>query len=120
MDAEYEWPLTDDVDSLINVIFNCKKELVKMCFSKFGAARIADFDVYASSNLCELLLTHDTASDPPTDIPPNAYSKPVGNFDSFNLFEFKLVDDKNVRVMIKFDTGEGVVKNWYGNIKVIH
>ena len=118
MDVEHEWTLNDDVDSLINVVFNCKKELTKMCFSKYSSAKVAEFEVCASPKICELMLTHPTAAPPPADVAPTSWMSCVGSFESFNLFDYKIIDDKNIRVMIKFDIGEGITKHWYGNIKI--
>lgn len=118
MDIEHSWSLSDDIDSLIDVVFNCKKDLVKMCFVKFGAAKISEFGVYASEKVCKLILAYKTAQKPHDDIVSTPYSTCVGNFENFNLFNCKIIDDKNIRIMIKFDTGEGTLKSWYANIKV--
>ena len=120
MDVEYEWMLNDDVDSLINVVFNCKKELTKMCFSKYSSAKITEFEVCASPKICELMMTHTSSKPAHPDIAQTSWMLCVGSFDSFNLFNYKTIDDKNIRVFIKFDVGEGIAKNWYGNIKVHH
>jgi hypothetical protein len=116
MDSQVEWKVSDDVDSLIETVLNCKRELTKCCFAKFGAARIVDYKVSAPQKICDFLLLAD-GHKPTKDKSHDSHChKIVTQFDQFNLFKTKMFGDSTIRVEAIFDIGEGMGKFWYGNI----
>ena len=120
MDIERKWTLTDDVEPLFSVVFDCKKDLTKLCFSKYSSAKLDSLDLFASNKICKLLMLHESAGVVSKDEEATAYTKKVGKFEIFDLHSYKIIDDKNIRIVAKFDVGEGITKIFYGNIEVLH
>lgn len=116
MDAEVTWKVSEDVNSLLEAVLNCKRELTKNCFAKFGSAKIAEYKVFAPYKVCELMLL----SEGHTLIKVKQFDtychKAITEFEHFKLFKTKLYGDNVVRVEAKFEVDEGVGKYWYGNI----
>jgi hypothetical protein len=120
MDAEHEWVVNDDVDSLINVVFNCKKELTKICFSKFSAAKIIELKVYAPQKICDFLLLSDGCASIKDESCNTHCHKLISEFDQFKLFKTKIFGNTTVRLEAMFDAGEQIIgRFFYGNITVI-
>lgn len=118
MDVTLEWKESDDPDSLVRTILECKKELTKACFSMHSAARIHQFDVLASKQICDFLTTvgsHDKPKDKTRD---TTWMKSVCDFKQFKLFNFKHVGNKTIRVLALFDVGVPIMKQWYGNVLI--
>ena len=115
MDSVLKWKSNDDVKSLIDVILECKKELTTACFAKYGAARLVEFDVYASSKICKFIMLSGEHT-PASDTRGLHWSKCVAKFEHFNLHRFKNVDDETVRVLVLFDSEERFPTLWYGNV----
>ena len=116
MDTQVEWKVSDDVNSLIETILGCKRDLTKCCFAKFGAARIVEYKVCAPNKLCDFLLLaegHETTKDKSSD---SHCHKIVAQFEHFKLFKTKMFGDSTIRIEAIFDIGEGMGKFWYGNI----
>lgn len=120
MDAEYKWPLTDDVNSLVDVIFNCKKELIKICFSKFSAAKIIEFKICAPQKICDFLILSDHCKVTKDKSDNTHCHKLVAEFEQFKLFKTKLFGDSSIRLEAMFDIGEeGIGRFFYGNITAV-
>ena len=116
MDTEATWKVSDDIDSLVGVILDCKRDLTKKCFAKFASAKIVEYKVSAPQKVCELLLLtegHNTVKDKSRD---SHCHKLVTQFEQFSLFKTKMYGDSTIRLEAIFDIGEGMGKFWYGNI----
>ena len=118
MDTEASWTVSDDVDSLIGVILDCKRDLTKKCFGKYGSAKIIEYNVCAPPKLCELLLVAGGHKPLSSKENKSYYIKSVATFEQFNLYRYKMSGDNIIRLEVKFDVGEGVGKYWYGNVTV--
>ena len=116
MDAEHTWVASGDVDTLIDVILECKKTLTKHCFAKYGAAKVSEFEVCASKKVCTFLALSEKKKTGPIKEKSSVYTKHIGDFELFSLYEFRVIDDKNIRIVIRFDVGENIGKHLYGNI----
>jgi hypothetical protein len=119
MDIESTWHASEDVNSLVEFILSCKRELTKCCFGKFGSAKIVEYKVSASQKVCDLLLLaegHNIIKDKSRD---SHCHKLVTQFDQFGLFKTKMFGDSTIRLEAVFDIGEGMGKFWYGNITLV-
>ena len=118
MDAEVTWKVSEDFNGLFEAIFNCKRELTKLCFAKFGSAKITEYKVFAPHKVCELMLLGDGH----TLIKGKEFDtychRALTDFEQFKLFKTKLYGDSIVRVEAKFEMGEGIGKYWYGNVQL--
>lgn len=114
MDVEVKCTLTDDPKSLIDSITECKKTLTKLCFAKYGSAKITDFEVFATQKVCDFLLLAEHVV--PKEKLENYYFKRIAELEQFQLFRCKGMDGSHVKIVTKFDVGEGMPKHWYGNI----
>lgn len=116
MDTEIEWKVCDDVNTLIDTIHGCKRDLTKKCFAKFSAAKIVEYKVCAPQKVCEFLLLSEGYKVTKDKSGDSHCHKLVAEFDQFKLFKTKMFGDSTVRIEAIFDIGEGMGKFWYGNI----
>ena len=116
MDSIIKWNVTDDVNSLVESILSCKKELTKLCFSKCGSAKSSRFDVFASAKICEFLMISEDHSQPEDSSRDDYYKKHLARFKQFDLYRLNCIDDETIRVLVYFDVGENFDHQWYGNI----
>lgn len=118
MDSIINWKPTEDIDSLIKAILECKKDLTKSCFSKYGSAKIIDFNVFASSKVCDFLMMSELSKPPSKEdgVVNTEWQKYVSNFELFKLHKYKHVDNETIRVITSFDVDEGAYKIWYGDV----
>lgn len=119
MDTEVTWKVSEDFDGLLEAVLTCKRELTKLCFAKFGSAKILEYKVCAPQKVCELLLLSDKQTPIKSKEFDSYCHKAVANFEQFRLYRTKMFGDGNVRLEALFDVGEGVGKHWYGNIMII-
>lgn len=119
MDAEISWIVSGEVNSLIETIINCRKELIKQCFTKFGSAKIQECKISAPQKICDFLLLsegHKIINDKSRN---TCCHKIVADFEQFSLYKTKIFGDTTIRLTAKFDVNEGVEKYWYGTISLI-
>lgn len=116
MDAEVTWTVSEDFNGLLEAILNCKRELTKLCFAKFGSAKIMEYKVCAPQKVCELLLLSENC----TLIKGKQFDsycyKALADFEHFRLFKTKMHGESVIRLEALFDIGEGVGKHWYGDV----
>lgn len=130
MDASVKWEVSADVDSLIDKINECKKQLVTIVKSRHPYKRnlkTVQCDVYASPKVIELFQCSDTWKDasetPEQEEEHYPYfrqktSQMIANFEVFKLRRDSVIDDNNVRLIMAFDVGEDCVENYYGNVEL--
>jgi hypothetical protein len=118
LDSTIKWKISDDVDSLVQAILDCKKELTKACFSMNGSAKIIDFDVLASSKICEFLMTSELSKSPNSSesIEKKEWQKYISNFELFRLHKYKHIDNETIRILASFDVGDSSHKMYFGNV----
>lgn len=118
MDVKTKWDHSDDVESLVEAISNCRKSLTAECFSKYGRAKIIQCDAYAQPKIIEFL--SKSKSFKATKLKKSERKRPgseiVGEIDAFTVHKDRIVHDTNVRVIALFDTEEGIPRMWYGNV----
>lgn len=116
MDAEVKWKVTEDFSGLLEAVLNCKRELTKLCFTKFGSAKIMEYKVCAPQKVCELLLLSENYT-PIKGRQFDSYCyKALADFEHFRLFKTKMHGESVIRLEALFDVGEGVGKHWYGDV----
>jgi hypothetical protein len=116
MDANVTWNVSEDTASLLEAISKCKKELTKLCFAKFGSAKISEYKVFAPQKVCELLLLADGNTLIKGKEFDSYCHKALTDFEQFRLFKTKMFGDSILRIEAKFDVGEGICKHWYGDV----
>lgn len=118
MDSIVKWRPSEDIESLVNSILECKKDLTKFCFSKYGSAKIIDFNVFASSKVCDFLMMSELSKPASKEdgVVNTEWQKYVANFELFKLHKYKHVDNETIRVITSFDVDEGAYKIWYGDV----
>lgn len=118
MDSIVSWEPSEDVDSLVKSILECKKELTKACFSMYGSARIKDFKVLASAKICKFLMISEMSKGLEQKITEEGvdWMTLISDFGVFNLFEYKHIDNETIRILATFEVGQDSTKLWYGNV----
>ena len=119
MDAEVKWKVSEDYNGLLEAIYNCKRELTKRCFSKFGSAKIVEYGVFAPSKVCELLMLSEDCKPIKGKEFDTYCHKAVANFEQFRLMKTKFYGDDIIRIEAKFEVGTASCKQWYGNVVLI-
>ena len=105
-----------NMSNLEAAILDCKKDLTKKCFSKYGSAKLKEFDAYAIKEICDQFLIDK----PEKQINQSGtyYSSLLLETDQYTFHRYDLTNDKCVKIEAKFDIGEGVLKSWYGLISL--
>jgi hypothetical protein len=116
MDTEVTWKVSEDFDGLLEAVLTCKRELTKLCFAKFGSAKISEYKVFAPQKICELLQYSERFKPYKSKELDSYCHKVVAEFEQFKLFKTKMFGDRVVRVEAKFEVGEGIGKYWYGDV----
>lgn len=126
MDCTVEWKVSSDVETLVEAIAECKRELTKACFAKCGRANAVLCNVYASDKLLQLLKLAPTWKQIITD---DEHARNVriaekdplqkfwhfGDVGDFHVNRSHLCGD-NYRLIIEFDIDDVVPVVWFGDV----
>ena len=115
MDATIKCEVTEDVNSLVTSILDCKKVLTKECFSKYGSAKSILFEAFASSKVCDFLSISEDFSSISEEIEVTSNKKHIGSFKQFELYHLHCLNEETVRVVVTFEI-DGHPNQWYGNV----
>lgn len=126
MDVKLDWTISDDVETLVDSIIDCRKQLIKDCVFKHGMrSRVLDCDAYASGKIIELLrlstrwveCLDDLEEDltVPTWRRQKKHTELVADFSSFRL-HVSPVMGSDIRVVMSFDVGDAAMQTWFGTV----
>jgi hypothetical protein len=130
MDAKVQWKISAKVETLIESIVACRKELfnaVKVRNPGSRSLKLLFCDVHASPKLTELLqLSHlwkdhkETAA----EIDQRRANRPhsqemVADIELFKLVKDTIIGDEQIRVVCEFGTGEGTWESFIGNVELV-
>jgi hypothetical protein len=130
MDAKTQWKISSKVNTLVDAIVACRKELIdgvkKRCpFSR--NVKLAYCDVHASPKLSEMLSLSDVWKDHTETLAETEkrqterpYSQEtVADCGLFNVVKDTIIGDEAIRVVAQFDTGEGTWECMYGTVELV-
>ena len=131
MDANVQWKVSDDVETIVAAITSCKRQLIE-CVKKRRPykrnLKTIQCEAFASPKLVQLLQLSDvwrasseTVEEQDKRYPYYRYhtSKLVADFEQFKLHEDEIVGDASIRVMMAFDCGEDDIESFVGNVEIV-
>lgn len=130
MDVKARWRISADVEALVEVILQCRKQLITECMRKHGMkTRLLSCDVYAGDKLIEMLSLSKRwracmeMTEEDLRIPPSRRQKRtttlLADFTDFKLHRMPVLGETDVRVLASFDVGDEADQAWYGNVELI-
>lgn len=131
MDVKVSWKISPKVETLIDAIVECKKQLtdiVKVRYPYSRSTKLRYCDAFASPKVCELLsssklwrdckATKDDLDARRLEQLPHC-DEHVADFELFRLVKNKIIGDENVRLVIEFETGDGSWETFFGNVELV-
>ena len=131
MDVKLQWSVSDDVESLVAAIVECKKQLYEAAQQKYGPkTKLLSCDAYAGNKVLELLelserwtacsevIEHDASV--PASRRLKQTTKMVADFAEFKLHRMTLLGKDDVRVIIivlEPETNNDLT--WIGNVELV-
>lgn len=131
MDARETWKISSKVDSLVEAIVACRKQLINHVKTRNPYNRntkIRYCDVHASPKVCQLLSvsqmwrdyseTKDDFEIRRHDKRPHS-QKMVADFELFKVVEDNVVGDDDVRIAMEFEVNKEEWESCYGNVALV-
>ena len=130
MDAKVEWKISAKVETLIESIVACRKELFAVVKVRHPGSRhlkLLYCDVHASPKLAELLHLSSLWKDhieSAAEVDLRRSARPhsqemVADFELFRLVKDTIIGDEQIRVVCEFGTGEGAWESFIGNVELV-
>jgi len=130
MDAVVQWKISPKVETLVDAIISCKKELTEAVKKRYFASRSLKqlyCDVHVSPKLIELLQIselwkdhEETANESEVRHGKRTHSQEmVADFGVFNVIRDTIIGDEAIRVVAEFTTGEGNWETFFGTVYLV-
>jgi len=130
MDAKVQWKISPKVETLIEAIVACRKELCEAVKKRNPGSRTVKLlycDVHASPKLTEMLQLSslwkdhaETAAETDQRRSNRPHSQEmVADFELFKVVKDTIVGDEQIRVVTEFGTGNGEWESFIGNVELV-
>jgi len=127
MDTHVQWAISADVEGLVKVITDCRKQLIDIAKRKHNKSRVTVVacDAYADPKVVELLRLSEAwiGADPlPAVINKRTgeeqveLSERVATFDSFQLHTHPIMGERDIRLIMELGVGDDRDQLFFGNI----
>jgi hypothetical protein len=131
MDSKLTWKISPKVETLVDTIVACRKEMfdaVKQRNPYSRNLKLRFCDIHASPKLCELLSTSPTWRDCKetkedaelrrSERRPHSQEM-VADFELFKVIKDTIIGDEDIRVCVEFDTSGDCWESFFGNVKLV-